>query len=92
MHSAPGARCDLVEAAKFLPSILATRHPFTLSPEVPLVLASLSPFPAILTAVLQLTENSATLSPATATLTSHVTHNPCVCNSYEKHPGWGGHG
>src|SRR5579859_4152559 len=48
---------------------------------------SLSPFPATLTDRSQLTENSATLSPVSATLTSHVKLNPFVCRSYKKH--WG---
>jgi hypothetical protein len=50
---------------------------------------SLSPFPATLTDDLQLTENATTLSPFAATLTSRVKHNPFVCHSYRKHPGWG---
>ena len=50
---------------------------------------SLSPFPATLTADSQLAENSATLSLVVATLTSLVNHNPFVCHSYKKHPGWG---
>ena len=50
---------------------------------------SLSPFPATLTDGSQLTENPATLSPVPATLTSRVKHNPFVCHSYRKHPGWG---
>jgi hypothetical protein len=48
-----------------------------------------SPFPATLTDDPQLTENPATLSPVPATLTSRVKHNPFVCHSYKKHPGWG---
>ena len=87
LHSAPGARCDLVEAAKFPPFILATRHTFALSHEGPLAPASLSSFPATLTVDLQLTENPATLSPAAATLTCRVTRNSCVCHSYKKLPG-----
>src|SRR6476646_155622 len=89
VHSAPGARSDLVEAAKFLPFILATRHSFTLSPEGPLAATSLSPFPVTLKVDLQLTENPATLSPAAATLTRHVHHNLFVCHSYKKHREWG---
>jgi len=50
---------------------------------------SLSPFPATLTDGSQLTENPATLSPVPATLTSRVKHNPFVCHSCKKHPGWG---
>src|SRR6476646_10592749 len=87
VHSAPGARSDLVEAAKFLPFILATRHSFTLSPEGPLAATSLSPFPATLKVDLQFTENPAALSPAAATLTCRVTRNSCVCHSYKKLPG-----
>src|SRR5579859_3870208 len=82
-YSVPGARTHLARAAKFLPFTRAACHS-------PRAAASLSPFLATLTADLQLTENPATLSPATATLTSRVTHNPCVCHSYEKHPGCGG--
>jgi hypothetical protein len=51
----------------------------------------LSRFVATLTDEPQLTENPATLSPVPATLTSRVKHNPFVCHSYEKHPGWGLH-
>jgi hypothetical protein len=51
----------------------------------------LSPFPATLTNESQLTENPATLSPVLAILTSRVKHNPFVCHSYKKHPGWGVH-
>src|SRR5580693_4914449 len=50
---------------------------------------SLSPFAATLARFLQITEKSATLSPAFATLTSHVKHKSCVCHSYKKHPGVG---
>jgi len=32
---------------------------------------------------------SATLSPFPAALTDPVKHNPFVCHSYRKHPGWG---
>jgi len=48
---------------------------------------SLSPFPATLTDRSQLTENPATLSPASATLTDTVDLNPFVCHSYKKHRG-----
>jgi hypothetical protein len=51
----------------------------------------LSPFPATLADHPQLTENPATLSPVPATLASRVKHNPFVCHSYKKHPGWGVH-
>src|ERR1700720_1844184 len=50
---------------------------------------SVSPFPATLTDDQQPTENSATLSPFAATLTSCVKHKPFVCHSYRKPPGWG---
>ena len=50
---------------------------------------SLSLFLATLTDESQLTENSATLSPVSATLTSRVKHNSFVCHSYKKYPGWG---
>jgi hypothetical protein len=52
---------------------------------------SLSPFPATLTSPLQPLENTATLSPAFATLTIRIKVNPFVCHSYKKHPGWGSH-
>src|SRR5579863_2172129 len=52
---------------------------------------SLSPFPATLTDHSQIVENSATLSPVFATLTSRVTHKSFVCHSYRKHRGWGSH-
>jgi hypothetical protein len=51
----------------------------------------LSPFSTTLTDHLQLVENAITLSPVLAALTSRVKHNPCVCHSYKKHPGWGSH-
>jgi len=51
----------------------------------------LSPFRATLTDTPQFAENTATLSPAFATLARPVTPNPFVCHSYEKHPGWGMH-
>jgi hypothetical protein len=53
--------------------------------------SSLSPFFATLTSPLQTPENTATLSPAFATLTRRVNHNPFVCHSYGKHPGWVSH-
>jgi hypothetical protein len=49
----------------------------------------LTPFPATLTGHRQLAENTTTLSPAVATLTTRVKHNPFVCHSYRKYPGWG---
>jgi len=49
---------------------------------------SLSPFPATLTDRSQLTENPATLSSVSATLTSRVKLNPFVCHSYKNHGGW----
>jgi len=49
---------------------------------------SLSPFPATLTDRSQLTENPATLSLLSATLTDTVDHNPFVCHSYKNHGGW----
>src|SRR5579859_4093800 len=53
-----------------------------------LATAPLTPFPATLTDRSQLTENSATLSPVSATLTDTVAHNPFVCHSYKKHRGY----
>jgi len=47
----------------------------------------LSPFLATLTDEPQLTENPATLTPVSATLTSRVKVNPFVCHSYKKHLG-----
>ena len=61
----------------------------TACPERRVNFPSLSPFPATLTSPLQPLENTATLSPAFATLTRHVNHNPFVCHSYAKHPGGG---
>src|SRR6202795_1340663 len=49
----------------------------------------LSPFPATLTRYSHIIENTATLSPAFATLTGRVKHKFFVCHSYKKHPGWG---
>jgi hypothetical protein len=57
----------------------------------PLATAAVSPFLATITSHLQLTENTATLSPAFATLTDRVRNNSFVCHSYKKHPGWGSH-
>ena len=67
---------SVIEGSTFEPSNLHTTPP-------------LSPFTATLASPLQSTENLATLSPAFATLTRHVNHNPFVCHSYKKHPGWG---
>ncbi len=53
------------------------------------VSAPVSPFPATLTSSLQLAENTATLSPAFATLADHVKHKSFVCHSYTKHRGVG---
>lgn len=50
-------------------------------------LANLSP--ATHTRPLQLAENAATLSLASATFTNRVKHNFFVCHSYRKHPWWG---
>ena len=49
--------------------------------------APLTPFPAALSGESQLIENPAALSPALATLTRHLHHNPFVCHSYKKHRG-----
>src|SRR5690242_13190333 len=54
-----------------------------------LAAAPLTPFPATLSAISQLIENPAALSPVLATLTRHVRHNPFVCHSYRKYRGWG---
>jgi hypothetical protein len=48
-----------------------------------------TPLFAIPASSLQLIENTATLSPISATLTSRVKPKSCVCHSYKKHPGWG---
>ncbi len=80
----PGACPDPVGRLKFPWSALTTSHS-------PLATAAVSPFLATLTSHLQLTENTATLSPAFATLTDRVRHNSFVCHSYRKHPGWGSH-
>ena len=45
-------------------------------------------FLAALTALPQPNEIKVILSPAFATLASHVKANPFVCHSYKKHPGW----
>src|SRR5579859_692908 len=50
-------------------------------------LLAVSPLAATLTWAPQLTENTATLSPSFATLTSRVNPNSFVCHSYRKHPG-----
>ena len=49
----------------------------------------LVPFFAAPVSSLQPMENKTTLSPFAATLTGNVNHNPFVCHSYRKHPGWG---
>ena len=67
---------------RFSASDLATSHSS-------LAAAPLTPFPATLRRQSQLIENPAALSRAVATLTRHVHHNPFVCHSYKKHPGWG---
>ncbi len=48
-----------------------------------------SPLFATLTSHSQLLENTTTLSPAVATLTSRVKHKSFACHSCRKHPGWG---
>jgi len=48
-----------------------------------------SPLPATLTGTSQFIENTATLSPLAATLTSHVNHKSFVCHSYKNTGGWG---
>ena len=45
-------------------------------------------FLAALTDLPEPNENKVTLSPAFATLASHVKANPFACHSYKKHPGW----
>src|SRR5579859_3489947 len=52
--------------------------------------APLPSFPATLRRKSQLIENPAALSRVVATLTRQVHHNPFVCHSYKKHPGWRG--
>jgi hypothetical protein len=54
-----------------------------------LATAPLTPFLASPRGKSQLTENPAALSRGVATLTRHIHHNPFVCHSYKKHPGWG---
>jgi hypothetical protein len=51
--------------------------------------SDLPPHPGVasLAAILQLAENSATLSPAFATLTCRVRHKSFACHSYKKSPG-----
>jgi len=44
---------------------------------------------ATLTDIVQMFENTTTLSSVFATLTSRVKHKFFVCHSYKKHPGWG---
>ena len=53
--------------------------------------SSASPLFATLAKSSQLLENKTTLSPAFATLTRLVNHNPFVCHSCRKHPGVGSH-
>ena len=48
-----------------------------------------SPSLATLAGLRQLAENTATLSPAFATLTNRVKHKSCVCHSCKKTPGVG---
>ena len=49
---------------------------------------SVSPFPATLTTSSQLDDNTTTLSPAFATLTTYIRHKSFACHSCRKHPGW----
>jgi hypothetical protein len=79
----------LAPTAPFAQSLLC-RHPFflTIASDLSTVnFLSLSPFLATLTGDSQLTENPATLSPVTATLTSRVKHKSFACHSYGKHGG-----
>jgi hypothetical protein len=76
----------LAPIAPFEQSLLC-RRPFLLAVGCELSTVNchpVSPFPATLTANSQLTENSATLSPVSATLTGRVNPNPFVCHSYKK--------
>jgi hypothetical protein len=84
VSSVPGSCPETFWDLTVSPSALATSHS-------PLATAAVSPFLATLTSHLQLTENTATLSPAFATLADRVRHNSFVCHSYKKHPGWGSH-
>jgi hypothetical protein len=95
IHSSSGL-CGL----RFPPfsSLSSLRSRALSGPHFSLNFLRLSPFPvypeprrATLASHLQLAENKTTLSPAVATLTSRVKHNPFVCHSYKKHPGWGLH-
>src|SRR5579859_5471524 len=49
----------------------------------------LGPLFATLTSCVQAAENTATLSPFPATLTSNLKHKSFVCHSYRKQGGWG---
>ena len=98
----PGRR-SLLEAPKFVNSSLPPRHSSTRA-AVPVRL-DLRPrgatdrataHPQVLSLPLlgaspQVSENTATLSPFAATLTRRVKPKSCVCHSYKKHRGVGGH-
>ena len=76
--------CFVICSGWPLPTSPSSQSPFSyLSP------ISVTPFPATLTGSSQLHEKAPTLSPAFATLTTHVTHKPFACHSYRKQPGWG---
>jgi hypothetical protein len=74
-------RRERSEGSAFLPLVAHRRSPLTPAP--------VTHFAATVTAVSQLTEKPATLSPVLATLTRRVKPNPFVCHSYKKHPGVG---
>ena len=88
--SAPRISANFVPAVSSFPSVLpSSRQPFHPHPTAPQKRIRVSPSPATLAGSGQLAENTATLSPAFATLTNRVKHKSCVCHSCKKTPGVG---
>jgi hypothetical protein len=65
------------------------RPPLAVGCQLLAVSSRATPFFATPACSLQPIENTATLSPVSATLTSRVKPKSCVCHSYRKHRGWG---
>jgi hypothetical protein len=88
--SAPRISASSVPAVSSFPSVLGSSHLGVNRHRIaPQKRIHVSPSPATLAGSRQLAENTATLSPAFATLTNRVKHKSCVCHSCKKTPGWG---
>ena len=88
--SFPRISANFVPTVSSFPSVFAPSRPgvnrHCIAPQKRI---HVSPSPATLAGSRQLAENTATLSPAFATLTNRVKHKSCVCHSCKKTPGVG---